>query len=232
MPKINDQDALIIYNRIKDGELPSKVAREMGYDGRRVSDITKNRSHKHLMLEPLKTINTTYLNRGKSLADRLSEGLIRNNGTGCLEWQRHLHRDGYGMIGATGWKPETDLTHRVAWRLAHGEIPEGMCVLHKCDNPKCCNLDHLFLGNHSLNMHDMKMKQRSTRGTDKHTHKLTEGDVLDIVKRIQAGEQMLDIAKDYNVSPTAISNIKTGTTWYHITGIPHKPRLGSYLRPR
>jgi hypothetical protein len=79
--------------------------------------------------------------------------------SGCWEWLRAVRTDGYGTV-----KDRRDITvgaHRVSWQEHKGEIPEGLHVLHKCDNKLCVNPDHLFLGTHKDNMKDMIGKGRS-----------------------------------------------------------------------
>lgn len=78
--------------------------------------------------------------------------------SGCLLWIGSKHRDGYGFISAK--RGGAELVHRVAWRLAHGPIPAGLYVCHKCDVPACFNVEHLFLGTQSDNMIDMVRKGR------------------------------------------------------------------------
>jgi HNH endonuclease len=74
----------------------------------------------------------------------------------CIEWTKFRLR-GYGLQKFRG---KTRLAHRVAWMLANGEIPDGLCVLHRCDNPPCVNVDHLFLGTHADNVADKMAKGR------------------------------------------------------------------------
>lgn len=75
----------------------------------------------------------------------------------CMNWDGSTNKSGYGSIrvGAT-----SVLAHRAAYFIHYGEIPDGMCVCHSCDNPKCCNPNHLFLGSHAENMKDMQGKGR------------------------------------------------------------------------
>jgi hypothetical protein len=85
---------------------------------------------------------------------------------GCWEWHASIFKaTGYGQFALTSTQPET--AHRMAWVLTHGYIPDGKYVLHKCDNRKCCNPDHLFLGTPQDNMIDMVAKGRHV-GTRNH----------------------------------------------------------------
>lgn len=77
----------------------------------------------------------------------------------CLEWTAGKDANGYGRIGLR--KHNTMLAHRCAWEIATTEpIPEGLCVCHHCDNPKCVRLEHLFLGTKADNTADMMRKGR------------------------------------------------------------------------
>lgn len=90
----------------------------------------------------------------KSIQQRL-EAKLKLNEKGCLEWQGSSDR--YGQIRVSG---KTIKTHRLAWKIKNGEIPEAMMVLHKCDNPLCCNTEHLFIGTQKDNMQDALKKGR------------------------------------------------------------------------
>ena len=104
-----------------------------------------------------------------SVAERLTAGLVRMP-NGCLEWTRGLGWFGYGKISVKG---QATGTHRVAWEIANGPIPDDLDVLHHCDNPPCCQTDptegypegHLFLGTDVDNAADRSAKGRS-RGWD------------------------------------------------------------------
>lgn len=88
---------------------------------------------------------------------------IKITDTGCWEYQGARNRDGYGTVGS-GIRSRSMLAHRKAYKLKFGEIPKGLCVCHKCDNPPCINPDHLFLGSMKDNMQDMVRKGRSANG--------------------------------------------------------------------
>ena len=82
----------------------------------------------------------------------------------CWEWITCKDKYGYGRIAYTvSYKNKKVLTtHRVSWMLANGDIPEGMCICHTCDNPSCVNPNHLWLGTQKENVNDMVAKGRWT----------------------------------------------------------------------
>lgn len=93
------------------------------------------------------------------LADRLAMKLVEND-NGCHVFIGCRNAEGYGRITEGGHSGRIVYAHRVAWELKHGPIPdETPLVLHRCDNPPCCNVEHLFLGTKSTNILDYIEKQ-------------------------------------------------------------------------
>jgi hypothetical protein len=88
----------------------------------------------------------------------------------CIEWDRRTNWWGYGAVSVKG---RDMAVHRLAWAEANGPIPSKMCVLHKCDNPPCFNIDHLFLGTNADNIRDMMSKGRQRRGATHYARQKT-----------------------------------------------------------
>ena len=86
---------------------------------------------------------------------------------GCIEWTGYRGNRGYGQTTFLG---KSERTHRLAWILENGAIPDGLWVMHKCDNPPCLNLDHLQLGTPKDNFDDMKNKGRYVNAMLLKTH--------------------------------------------------------------
>jgi len=149
-----------------------------------------------------------------SVARRLAQRTVKNHETGCLEWvDGATAHGGYGRLAVN--RNTRVRAHRAAWVLRHGAIPRGMCVCHTCDNPKCCNVDHLFLGTQADNTHDMMRKNRGKKppvhlGEMHHNTKLTAAQVLTIKTDRQTLERL---AQEYGVSSMTIWRIKKGLTW-------------------
>jgi hypothetical protein len=97
--------------------------------------------------------------------------------------------------------------HRAAWILSNGrEIPEGMEIMHTCDNPKCVNPSHLKLATTAENMQDKRIKGRAGK-------KLTGSQVAQIKRMLAEGRYQSEIANEFEVSQGAISQIQLGITW-------------------
>ena len=136
--------------------------------------------------------------------------------TGCHVWTGFVDR--YARIRRGGHDGKQELAHRIAWELARGPIPEGLCVLHRCDNGTCVNPDHLFLGDQSDNMRDMQAKGRSNypRGSAHANALLNEGAVRAIraASHDQATRERL--AASYGVSVNTVKGIQGRRAWKHL----------------
>lgn len=120
--------------------------------------------------------------------------------------------------------------HRLMWESLYGPIPHGMVICHKCDNPPCCNPDHLFIGTQKDNIQDAARKGRirnhmgcnggsefnPTRGENNGLAKLTEPDVKAIRELASQGHSSWVLAKQYGVDPSAIRQVVKRQTWKHV----------------
>ena len=131
--------------------------------------------------------------------------------TGCWLWTGS-YNCGYGALFSGG---KNHRAHRMMYERMTGSIPEGMCVLHKCDTPPCVNPKHLFLGTRADNSKDAKQKGRSrgARGEAANNAKLTRRDVLCIRELLSKRQSQRAIARRFNVSRSAVSLISLRKTW-------------------
>lgn len=144
---------------------------------------------------------------------RFLSRLIKQDG--CWGWSGAFTTAGYCRLRSRG----ADLLgHRLSWEHHKGTIPEGLWVLHKCDNPGCCNPDHLFLGTPKDNVHDMISKNRKvvTRGEQSGNAKLTVNEVVEIRNLRRSGMTTRGIANRFGVGPSSISLIARNKRWSHI----------------
>ena len=135
--------------------------------------------------------------------------------SGCWLWTgAHDKRTQYGSFGlGTGLSFQA---HRVSWAIHREPPPSDKQVLHRCDNPACINPDHLFLGDHAMNMRDKADKGRASavRGSAHPKAKLTEADIIAI--RASTENVLKVLCPRYGISDTKIYRIKTRRDWRHV----------------
>jgi hypothetical protein len=137
--------------------------------------------------------------------------------SGCWKWKGALDKDGYGDFWVTLSKntKRNFAAHRASWELFRYEIPQGLSVLHKCDNPWCVNPDHLFLGTQMDNIRDRDSKNRwkPRYGETNPVSKLTSAQVIEIRKLLSNGCRGMDVAAKFNVTKQNICSINKNRTW-------------------
>ena len=135
--------------------------------------------------------------------------------TDCWNWIASKNIGGYGKFAEGNNKWEA--AHRFSFKLFKEFIPKGMCVCHRCDNRKCINPEHLFLGTYSDNMKDAVKKRRfkSRIGENNGYSKLKEKDVFEI-RKLHGTISIRTIAKKFNVTPRHIWRVATKRSWKHV----------------
>ncbi len=153
--------------------------------------------------------------KGKSIfwMERFSAMMRKTDG--CWEWTGCRTPAGYGKVTIC---KKSELAHRVSFKIHIGVIPDGIRVLHKCDNPPCCNPDHLFLGTAKDNTADMYKKGRShtQRGKSYNPSKLTEDDVREIRANASYGVKQSELARRFSVHQSIISRTVNNHNWRHV----------------
>jgi len=134
---------------------------------------------------------------------------------GCWIWVADKLFTGYGQFW---FKEKMQLAHRVSYQLFVASIPDGLCVLHKCDNPSCVSPDHLFLGTQKENLQDMTVKGRKAWGvrTLSHNPKLDDQKVIRIRYLHSKGYLQNKLARDFGVSKNIVWRIVQRKTWKHL----------------
>lgn len=144
----------------------------------------------------------------KALEDRFWPKVAKGEPSDCWHWTAYVATHGYGQIALSGRRRES--SHRVAYELAFGAIPKGLCVCHKCDNRLCCNPAHLFLGTIAENNADMKAKGRHSGGDRRKCVLLTPAKVARIRAMAAQGILRRVIAHEIGISKSYVGRVLRG----------------------
>ena len=155
----------------------------------------------------------------RSLKERFWEKVNKTHG--CWNWTAGDNGEGYGTIRAKNdsGKRIMALAHRLSWEFHHGVIPEGLLVLHHCDNPSCVRPDHLFLGTKKDNAVDRDSKGRriALRGARHGLSKLND-EAIKVIRHLYSDgvKTRAKLAKSYMVSWGTVDAVVNNKTWLHI----------------
>ena len=175
----------------------------------------------------------------KTFLDRFWDYVETAGPEDCWHWMGATIKAGYGRFHVRGnfTKPNSveDYAHRIMWEITYGPIPDGIQVLHSCDNPPCVNPIHLFLGTQSDNMKDAIKKGRlrpnlqkanearkahpglNVRGESQGSSKLNSSDVLAIRRRYSGGDiSQRKLAQEYKITQATLWSVLKRETWAHV----------------
>lgn len=162
---------------------------------------------------------------------RLESSSIPEPNSGCWLWLGASTSAGYGLFPFGGGRRSQRVgAHRASYTLHCGDIPDGMLVCHRCDNPSCVNPAHLFLGSHGDNAADRNKKGRSkgqAKGASHSRAKITERQAQEVIALAASGLiTHAEIAQRLNVSTSIVALIATGASWKHLP----RPKMSLMVR--
>lgn len=196
-------------------KLPSKKGRALW---KCLCDCGKEKEvlSKHLLSKSVKSCGCFRSDNSSALRTNsavLFEDRLLAMPSGCIEWQGSRDKNEYGTF-RSGKRDHK--AHRFAYEKTFGIIPRGMLVCHTCDNPPCCNPDHLFLGTSKDNSNDCVTKGRQARGVWNANAKINDHMVCTIREMYKKGKTQQEIANTFGLFQTTISRIVRGVAWKHV----------------
>lgn len=144
---------------------------------------------------------------------------------GCLEWTGQRSAQGYGLVKVRAYGDVKRKAHRIAWEDARGPIPEGLMVLHHCDNPPCCEVGHLYVGTAADNRRDFVARRRGPRPNAR----MTDEQVASLRERYRQGEESMEaMAHEEGVATSTIRAALLGRTYREVPLplTPEESRMG------
>lgn len=168
---------------------------------------------------------------GEDPRDQLYRKMRIDEVSECWNWKGLTFEKGYGQFHNSKLNGGVPLAaSRASWMIHNGPIAKGLFVCHRCDNRRCVNPKHLFLGTQKENMEDCASKRRVNHGEDRPQAKLTDEKVAEARRLRQEGIGWIKLAVQFGVTKNCIRSAIQGQTWSHVkepvptyTGRPGNP---------
>ena len=147
------------------------------------------------------------------MIERFKSKYVVNQETGCWEWTGFTNHGGYGTFQLS--KHKSSLAHRTSYKLFKGDFDRKLLVCHTCDNRKCVNPEHLFLGTHLDNATDRETKGRggNKKGEINGRSKLT-GELVSWIR--ESSQPIRELARVFDMGTSPINRIKLNQAWTHV----------------
>jgi predicted XRE-type DNA-binding protein len=152
----------------------------------------------------------------ESIRERFWSGVDIRSDDECWNWIRSIGSAGSGVFTI---RRKNISAYKMAWELTYGDVPEGKILCHICDNRKCCNPNHLYVGTHKENAEDRKNRGRNgdQRGEKSKHNKLSEGQVIEIIKLLKYTDlSQYKIADMFDISRSTVLAIHMNENWKHV----------------
>lgn len=162
-------------------------------------------------------MNRVRINFDEIDQDRFWDKVDKTTVDACWPWRGGRDKDGYGYFRVGGGNRRA---HRVAYVVSHGSLEPALDVCHACDNPRCVNPRHLWVGTNQDNSDDMVRKGRSLCGIANPKVRLSERKVQEVVRLADLGLLQKEIAQRIGCNQRTVSTILTGRQWARVTGRP------------
>ena len=153
-----------------------------------------------------------YNNKPNRTSYKNKELRLKEMENGCIECISHkIPKRGYPIITRD---KERQKLGKYLYEKEFGKVEKKLDMCHKCDNPKCVNIEHIYFGTRKENVRDMMVRNRNQKGEMKMNSKLKEWQIQEIMK---SNKNLHELGKMYKVAPATIRDVKKGKTWKHIT---------------
>lgn len=163
--------------------------------------------------DPLRFVNGHQNGALRTLEEAFWGHVTPGDPNECWEWKGATDQRGYGLFGSKG---RSYRAHRLSYEIHHGPLAPGMLACHTCDNPRCCNPDHLFQGTIKDNNLDKVRKGRQSFGERIGCSKLKEADIPQIRSLYASGITKTEIARRYGVAMPTVAGVISGRYWSHV----------------
>ena len=155
--------------------------------------------------------------RARSIEERFWEKVDKvSSPDGCWLWTAGVSSMGYGQINQGGKHGTHIAAHKLSWQLVNGPRPDNLFLCHTCDNRRCVNPDHLFLGTQKDNIQDAVRKGRKPHGEGHPLARWTERDIIEMFAMQKRGAKQSEIARRFGTAQSNINIILTRKAWKHV----------------